>query len=419
MKKARTTAVVGAIAILLGASFCRAQDWPQWRGPGRDNKVIGFAEPAMWPKELTKKWSMKVGIGDAPPVLVGDKVYVFTRDGDDEVVKCLDAASGQEKWKNKYPADKVSGPAAGHAGPRSSPAVADGKICTFGVGGVLSCFDAESGKRLWRKETKSHPRFFASASPIIVDGKCIAYIGGQGKGQIIAYDLATGEEKWKWVGDGPAYGSPVLMTVSDTKQLATPTEKELVGISAADGSLLWKTPYSADYNSFTPVVDGQMLICSGPPSRGGGKGGTTAFKIEKQGDKFTAKEIWSQPKVFASIYNTPVLKNGLLYGLASASGGRRPGQGPTNIFCLKADTGDILWTDSAKRGQCGAILDAGHVLLALSSDEELLVFKPGEKKYEEIAKYKVADSETWAAPIVSGSRIFVKDKGSLTLWTIN
>jgi outer membrane protein assembly factor BamB len=414
--KTATAGLVGCV-LLLGATCARAQDWPQWRGPSRDNKVTGFTVPKTWPKELTKKWSVKVGLGDASPVLVGDKIYAFTRDGKEEVIRCLDATTGEEKWKDKYETDAVTGPGGGHPGPRSSPAAADGKVCTFGVAGVLSCYDADKGKLLWRKETKAHPQFFTSVSPIIVDGKCIAYIGGRGKGEVVAYDLANGDEKWKWSGDGPAYGSPVLVTVDKSKQIVTPTEKEVVGIDAADGKLLWKAAYQAQYNSATPVADGQMIICSGPPDRRGGAGGTTAFKIEKKGDGFDAKETWTQPKTFAGIYNTPVLKDGLLYGLASAGGGRM-GQGPTNIFCMKADSGDVLWTDPTKRGQCGEIFDAGAVLLALTSDKELLVFKPSDKKYEEVAKYKVADTETWAYPIIAGNRVFVKDKDSLTLWLI-
>ncbi len=419
MRNAKAPVLLVAWLVLSGAGRARAQDWPQWRGPDRDNRVSGFAEPKTWPKELTKKWSTKVGLGDAQPVLVGDRVYVFTREGGDEVMRCLEAATGRARWSDRYAADAVTGPAGGHPGPRSSPAAADGRVCVFGVGGVLSCYDAAEGTLSWRKETKGRPQFFTSASPIIVDGKCVVYAGGRGKGELVAYDLATGDEKWRWSGDGPAYGSPVLMTVADTRQLVTPTEREVVGVNAADGKLLWEAPYLAQYNSFTPVVEGTAVVCSGPPAqRGGGKGGTTAFAVEKRAEGFSAREAWSQPKTFASIYNTPVLKGGLLYGLTAAPGGRRAGQGPTSIFCLKTADGTVLWTDGAKHGQCGTILDAGSVLLALTSDGELLVFKPSDKKYEELARYKVADSETWAPPVVAGNRVFVKDKDSLTLWTI-
>ena len=123
-----TTGVFVYGAILLVASNTWAQDWPQWRGPNRDNKVTGFAEPKTWPKDLTKKWTTAVGLGDASPVLVGDKLYVFTRDADDEVIWCLDAGKGTEVWKDKYAAQPAQVPMGGHKGPRSSPVVADGKI---------------------------------------------------------------------------------------------------------------------------------------------------------------------------------------------------------------------------------------------------------------------------------------------------
>src|SRR6516165_12484330 len=110
-----TCLLVGGV-LLLGASGVRAQDWPQWRGPNRDNKVTGFTEPKTWPKELTQKWSTKVGVGDASPVLVGDKVYAFTRDGTDEIIHCLDAGKGTEVWKDKYEADPAKVPMGGHTG---------------------------------------------------------------------------------------------------------------------------------------------------------------------------------------------------------------------------------------------------------------------------------------------------------------
>jgi outer membrane protein assembly factor BamB len=410
MKNANpTTGVIVAGVVLLSAGFVRAQDWPQWRGPNRDNKVTGFAEPKTWPKELTQKWKTTVGLGDASPALVGDKIYVFTRQGGDEVIRCLDAGDGKEVWQDKYAAKAVENRAAsGHPGPRSSPAVADGKVCTLGVSGVLSCLDAATGKVVWRKDTNAWPMFSTATSPIIVEGKCIAFLGGRGKGELTAFDLAGGEEKWKWTGEAPAYGSPVLLTAEGTTQLVTLTDKSLVGIGVSDGKLLWQVPFKASYNSATPIVDGQTVICSGPNE------GTAAYKVEKQGDGFAAKQLWKQAKSPAGIYNTPVLKDGLLFGLSSSS----PREAPTNFFCMDAKTGDVLWADATKRGACGTVLDAGPVLLALTSDQQLIAFKPSSKEYEELAKIKVADSPTWAYPIIAGNRVFVKDRDAVTLWTI-
>jgi outer membrane protein assembly factor BamB len=412
MTKGKLTTGVLVGCVLLSATCVQAQDWPQWRGPNRDNKVAGFTVPKEWPKELKKGWSTKVGMGDASPVLVGDKLYVFTREGGDEYIRCLNASDGNEVWKDKYTATAVTGPGAGiHAGTRSSPAVADGKVCTLGAAGVLSCLDAAKGTVVWRKDIKAWPQFFTASSPIIIDGKCIAFLGGSGRGgsgksEFAAYDLASGDEKWKWTGEAAAYSSPVLMTVDKTKMLVVLSDKALVGIDPGNGKLLWETAFKSRYNSETPVADGDIVICSGAGP------GTVAYKIEKKDDTFSAKQLWKQT-VASGIYNTPLLKDGLIYGLASGGG-----RGSTTLFCLKADTGDKAWTDDTKRGECGGVLDAGSVLFLFSSDSELVVFKPSDKKFEEVAKYKIASSPTWAYPIIAGNRVFVKDKDSVTLWTI-
>jgi outer membrane protein assembly factor BamB len=406
MKTAKgMTCRLAGLVLLLSVHCVCAQDWPQWRGPNRDNRVAGFTEPKTWPKELTKKWTVTVGLGDASPVLVGDKIYVFTRQGGEEVILCLNASDGKEVWKDKYAASEVKGSAGGHPGPRSSPAVADGKVCTLGVDGVLSCWEASDGKKVWQKKSEGKPKFFASSSPIIEEGKCIAYLGGQGKGDLGAFDLTTGDEKWKWTGESPAYGSPVLMTVEKTKMLVTLTDKSLVGVNAADGKLLWQTAYKSRYNSETPVVDGPMVYCSGA--------GTVAYKVEKKDDGFAAKQVWKKDSPAAGMYNTPLLKDGLLYGLAAG------GRGSATLFCLKAATGDVAWTDKTSHGECGGILDAGSVLLLFSSDSHLVVFKPSDKEFMKIADYKIADSPTWAYPIVAGNRVYAKDKDSLILWTID
>jgi outer membrane protein assembly factor BamB len=397
--------VLGGVA-LIGGSLVFAQDWPQWRGENRDGKVAGFSAPQVWPKALTQGWKAAVGLGDATPALVGDRLYVFTRQGDDEVALCLDAGSGKELWREKYAAEAVTGAAASHPGPRSSPTVADGKVVTLGVGGILSCLEAATGKVAWRNDefAKVVPQFFTAMSPIVVDGMCIAHLGGKDKGAIIAFDLATGGQKWKWEGDGPAYASPVLMTVEGTKQIVGQTEKNVVGVAAADGKLLWQVSAPAQgraFNSATPIVDGQTVIYTGQGR------GTTAVKIEKQGAGFAAKELWSN-ETLGTGYNTPVLRDGLLFGLSDRG----------NFFCLSARTGQASWTDPTRRDRFGAILAGGSAILALLGNSELIAFKPSDKQYEELARIKVSDTPTYAHPVIAGKRVFVKDRDVLTMWTI-
>ena len=140
-------ALAGCLALASACSLF-AQDWPQWRGLNRDGKVTGFTAPQTWPKALAQKWKTTVGLADATPALVGDKLFVFARQGSDEVILCLDAGSGKELWQNKYAAEAASGPSGSHPGPRNSPTVADGKVVTLGVSGVVSCVDAADGKTL-------------------------------------------------------------------------------------------------------------------------------------------------------------------------------------------------------------------------------------------------------------------------------
>ncbi len=145
--------MIGALA-LLGANTLLAQDWPQWRGANRDGKVAAFVAPKQWPAQLTQKWSAPIGVGDSTPALVGNKLFTFGRRETNEVVACLEADSGKVLWEEKYAEPYVvTGAPASHPGPRSSVAVAQGKVITLGVAGVLSCLDAKTGKVLWRKQS--------------------------------------------------------------------------------------------------------------------------------------------------------------------------------------------------------------------------------------------------------------------------
>jgi outer membrane protein assembly factor BamB len=288
--------------------------------------------------------------------------------------------------------------------------VADGKVVTLGVQGVLSCLDAGTGKVLWRKDDfKAAPQFFTSSSPIVVDGLVIAQLGSQNKGAVVAYDLASGNEKWKWAGDGTAYASPVLMTVDGTKALVVETMTRVVALDLAGGSkVLWEAqfplPGGQNYNASTPMAAGQTVVY------GGSNRGIKAVKFEKKDGGIAGKELWSN-KDNSVIYNTPVVKNGLVFALASNN----------SLFCINAESGKTAWSLPAKaagrRGGYGSIVDAGSVLFSLTPAAQLIVFEPNEKEFKEIASYKVG-SDTYAYPVVTDKGIYIKDKDSVTLWSI-
>jgi outer membrane protein assembly factor BamB len=403
--------LLSATWILFTASLviCTAQDWPQWRGLNRDGKVTGFTPPVTWPQQLKQVWKVSVGFADATPALVNDKLYVFTRQGENEILQCLDANSGKQIWQSLgYPAIVAAGPAASHPGPRSSPAVSDGKIVTLGIGGDIACFDAATGKLLWRNEEfkGAFPQFYTGMSPLISSGICIANLGGPQTGQFVAFDLASGRIKWKTAGEGPTYGSPVLMIMDGVKQVVFQSQTKLVGLNFTDGTVLWEfaTPVGTGRVQIaaSPVVEQQKIYFTGLNN------GVNAIEIKKQGNGYLVNKLWTNPD-FSTAYNTPVLKDGFLYGLSNKS----------RLFCINAGNGQTAWSDDTPHQNFGSIIDAGRVMIALSSISNLVAFKPDGKAYSQLALIKVSDNPIYAHPILSGNRIFIKDNDSLILYTVN
>jgi outer membrane protein assembly factor BamB len=393
--------------VLVGSTTLFSQDWPQFRGEGRDSKLKGFKAPASWPAELSQQWKITVGTGDATPVLAGKNIFVHTRQGDNEVVLCLEAATGKEVWKSSYPSAAVTGPAGSHPGPRSTPAVANGKIVTFGAAGIITCLDINSGKVLWKRENPSNavPQFFTGVSPLITDGICIIHTGTKDKGEVLALDLNTGAEKWKWAGDGPSYSSPSIMSTGGQKHVVVQTEYNLISLNLTDAKLLWKvaTPVQQRfYSSPSPYINGQIIYYTGQGT------GTKAIEVSGSGNNFSTKELWSNTEAGAK-WTTPILKDGFLYGFTDQ---RR-------IYCINASTGQTAWIDNATNSDFATIVDSGTEIIGFPSTGNLIVFKADPKAYSEIVKYKVAETPVYAYPVIAGNLIYVKDAESLILYKIN
>jgi outer membrane protein assembly factor BamB len=407
MKKAKTTISIFVTLIVLSSAASFSQDWPQWRGINRDSKVTGFKAPATWPAGLKQEWKVTVGFGDATPVHSDNKIYLNARQGTDEVVLCLDAKTGKELWKNQYPSAAVTGPAGSHPGPRSTPSVAEGKVVTFGASAILSCLDAKTGKLLWRRENPGNavPQFFTGMSPLIVDNFCIAHVGTKDNGEVLALDLKTGNEKWKWSGDGPAYASPSIMTFEGKKHLIVQTEKNLMALNLTDGKLLWQiaTPLQQRfYNCVSPYIDGQKIYYTGQGA------GMKAIQVEKSGNEYITKELWTNSGLGAK-WNTPVLKDGFLFGFSDQK----------RIYCLNASNGQTVWIDNAVNSDFATLVDCGTVLIGLPSTANLIVFKPESQAYSEVAKYKVSETAIYAFPVIAGNNIYIKDAETLTLYKID
>ena len=334
MKSLARSLVLGValLAVALQTARAEAQDWSQWRGDHRDAKAAAFSAPAAWPTELTKKWEVAIGDGVATPSLVGDRLYTFSRQEGNEIARCLDAATGKEIWKDAYESEGTTGGASGFQGPRCSPTVADGKVVTLGVRGILSCLDAATGKVLWRKDDfpGEWPMFYTSSSPIVVDGLCIAELGGDdNQGAIVAYDLATGEEKWRAADLSPSYGSPVLMEVGGTNVVIAPTDESLVGVdggrrqASVEDSLRAGSRHVGD-------ADRRWADADCWPGRGAD---VTAIGLTMGGGELKEEQLWTNTDNTMR-FNTPVLKDGVMFGLSNNS----------TLFSIKTDTHETAWS---------------------------------------------------------------------------
>jgi outer membrane protein assembly factor BamB len=380
-----------------------AQDWPQWRGPDRDG--VSAASAGAWPEKLNLKWKVEVGEGHSSPVVAGGRIYVHARRGEREVVSCLDLADGRIIWQQNYEAPYTVNPAArAHGkGVKSTPVVDGRRICTFGIDGILSCFDAQTGKLHWRKEFGS-PDFGTAMSPLLDRGLLIAHTGTRSGGALIAFDAGSGQEKWRWAGDGPGYASPIVIELGGTRQVVTQTRSNIVGVSADMGRLLWRIPFTTPYeqNIVTPVLYRDRLIFSGLQQ------GVMGVKVSNRGGDWTAERLWENKNV--SMYmSSPVVSGDLLFGFSHRNSGQ--------FFCLDPRSGETLWTSPGRQAENAAIVTAGPVLLMLTDGAELIVANKTGKAFETIRKYTVADTPTWAHPVVLDQGVLVKDAASLAMWT--
>jgi outer membrane protein assembly factor BamB len=395
----RTACVAGLLVVVW------AQDWPQWRGLNRDGISGAFSESKTWPEKLKLKWKVNVGEGHSSPVVAGGRIYLHTRQGDREVVSCLRTETGQVIWQEGYAAPYTVNPAAASHGKgvKSTPVVAGGRIYTLGINGILSCFDARTGKPQWRKEFGS-PDYGTAMSPVVDRGLLIAYVGTNGRGALTAFDAETGVEKWSWKGDGPAYASPIVADLGGTRQVVTQSQHNIVGVSAATGELLWRIPFNTPYeqNIVTPVLYHETLVFSGLGN------GVMGVKVLKRGSEWVPETIW-QNKDVGMYMNSPVVSGDLLFGLSHLKRGQ--------FFCLDPRNGAILWTSEGRQAENAAIIDGGSVLFFLTNDAELLVARKSGKGFELLRKYSVADSPTWAHPVILNSGILIKDATTLALWS--
>ena len=420
MKPAYCRLATGFAVLISLAGVCQAQVsssrdvyWPGWLGPGRDGWVDVFKAPSRWPEKLQRGWRVKVGTGYGSPLVAAGRVYQHARQGEAEVVWGFDLETGKVKWKKSYSAPfKIGGGGERHGkGPKSCPVLADGRLFTMSISGVLTAWDAASGKELWRRDyrkrfKKSHPYWGASTSPLVDGKRVIAHFGMEEAGALVALDVATGKEVWSQGKDGPCYSSPLLVEISGVRQVVEWNHRVLAGVESRSGRLLWEYPFphkTHNQNMPTPVFHkGRVLV-------GGENRGVHSIEPKLVDGIWSVKKGWSQKEVALDM-STAVVNGELLYGLSHYDKGR--------FFCLDLDTGKVLWKGPGRTGQNVMFLSIEGYVVALVNDGELQVITASGDSFRKAATYQVANSPTWAPPVLLKGGLLVKDHETLTRWSL-
>jgi outer membrane protein assembly factor BamB len=396
------------LTLLLFAQTVRAGDWPQWLGPNRDGASAESVQP--WKAKPATLWSVPAGEGFSVPVVAGGRVFVHARvaDKQEEEVVALDARTGKQVWRAAYPRTRFSSFI--NSGPQGSPCVVGGRVYTYGITGILSCFDADSGKQVWqvdaiKKVNARVPRFGTTCSPLVV-GKCVLVaVGGKGS-SVMAFDADTGAELWKALNGPVSTGSPVVY-FNRTRKDAAGLEaifidgRSLVALNPFDGEVSWQQPL-ADQTVGTapsPVVAGDLLLAS--TMRAGG----IAVQLTRQDDKMVPAGAWKNADLTGYFCTPVVCGKDYIYTVTSVL---LP-QPASTLRCIDVRSGKVLWNQPGI-----GIYSAGMVrlqnnrLLLLNDKGVLYLIEHDPKAYKELAKAQVCGA-TFVTPALADGCLYVRD----------
>lgn len=406
------TAILGVA--VFGVLSSSATDWPQWRGVERD----GFAPDAVaasWPEGGPRRlWKITTeGAGYASPAIVGDRVYitgaVSTGDEHPGWLYALSATDGSPVWSREYgPEWKKNYDQA-----RSTPTVVDGRIYLVSGLGKVVCVATESGKTLWEVETferfgGKNITWGVAESPLVYDGKIICHPGGP-DAAVAALDATTGATVWtsKGLSDGSAYCSPILATLGGVRQVVTQTSDHIVGLEAATGQVLWKTPHRNRYavhpNTALVLEGDRVVVASGYGH------GAEMYQIKRGGDAaFTVEKLW-HVKEMDSHFHGLMLQDGAIFGAGSGGG----------LCRVDPATGTITYrVDEVKRASLVRV--PGFLIAYAESGGNVFLIETGAASYAVKGQFKVGfgDGPHWAHPSVANGVLYIRHGKDLAAFDI-
>jgi outer membrane protein assembly factor BamB len=375
-------------------------DWPQFRGPNRDGVCQDTGLRVSWPREGPPLvWDKNVGTGYSGPVISGERLILFHRIADKEVVQCLTAASGKPVWQYAYPTHYEDDYGKGN-GPRSTPVVAGQRVYTLGAEGMLHCLDMAGGKKVWARsitrDYEAPKNFFGVGTTPLVEGKLLLVNVGGDKAGIVAFDRETGKEMWRATSDGASYASPVAATIDGVRHVFFFTKAGIISVSPSDGKIRfnkpWRSRSDASVNAATPIVVKDLVFISASYETG-----AVVLRVKKD----RAEVVWKSEDVLSNHYETSIYYDGHLYGF---DGRQELG---AQFRCVELKTGKVRWT---KEGfGCGSMILADGKLIVLTEKGELVLVEPTPRAYREKGRTARLTKPCRAPIALADGRLYLRD----------
>ncbi|HYT89437.1 MAG TPA: PQQ-binding-like beta-propeller repeat protein [Gemmataceae bacterium] len=398
-------------ALILGVGgTALAADWPQFLGPNRDGVSTETGLVQSWPKDGPPVvWQQKIGEGFSGPVVAGERLILFHRVENNEVVACLDAVTGKERWKCTYPTSYEDQLGKGD-GPRATPVIAGNRVYTLGAEGALHCLELDTGKKVWErpllKDYRVPPSYFGIGSTPLIEGDLVLVNVGDKKAGIVAFHKDSGKEVWRATSDGASYASPTAATIDGTRLGIFFTRQGVVLLDPKTGAVRyqkrWRARYDASVNAATPLVIGDLVFVSTCYETG-----ALLLKVRKDG----VDEVWSGDEGMSNHYNTCVQHKGYLYGF---HGRQETGAA---LRCVELKTGKVRWTEA--RYGCGSMVLADGNLIILTEKGDLVLAEATPDAYREKARARVLSGGPIRAQIaLANGRLYARDGERLVCWNL-
>jgi outer membrane protein assembly factor BamB len=391
------------IVLWLSTSLLAA-DWPQFLGPARNGTYVGAPLNEKWAASGPRViWRKQIGQGLSGPVVARNRVILFHRVNDQEVIESFDALTGASQWRYAYPTT-YRDDFGFDEGPRAVPVVVNDVVYTYGAEGKLNAVDLATGKPLWNVDAMRQfdvPKGFfgAAGSPLVEDGRVIANIGGR-KGGIVAFDAKTGKVLWTATTDAASYSSGIGATMVGQRYAVFLTRDSLVGLDPATGQVRFQRPWrarqAASVNAATPVIVGNEIFVSAEYGPGAGV-------LKFDGTKLV--DVWTSNDVLSNHYATSIYHEGQLYGYHG-----RQEFGPV-FRAVNFETGKVLW--STDRFGAGSVTLAGNRLLIIRETGEMILAALSPKSFQAIAKAQILPPTVRAYPALSDGVLYVRNDDTL------